>query len=172
MIIQESLYDSIRRLHEYGEEAGVAACVENLKTPFFDAGDSPGMFETADADACLDTGHAVVSGQNGRDQADLLREHGDRISHVHLNESRIEAQDEHPPLGLGRVDFDAITETLIQSGWSGTCTHEVWGFDLDYVAQSKRYFDRLLEIVRFGHETKCMQVGTVGHRSSIYDEFP
>lgn len=143
--IQESLYDSIRRLYGYGEDVGVEACVENLKTPFFDAGDFPHLFETTDADACLDTGHAVVSGQDGADQADLIREHGDRISHVHLNESRIEAQDEHLPLGLGRVDFDSIVEALVQSGWSGTCTHEIWGFELDYVAQSKRYFDRLLD---------------------------
>lgn len=27
-------------------------------------------------------------------------------------------------------------------------------------------------IVRFDHEAKVMQVGAVGHRSSIYDEFP
>lgn len=27
-------------------------------------------------------------------------------------------------------------------------------------------------IVRFDHERRHMQVGTVGHRSSIYDDFP
>lgn len=27
-------------------------------------------------------------------------------------------------------------------------------------------------VVRFDHETRVMQVGTVGHRSTIYDDFP
>ena len=142
--IREYLYDSIRRVADYGDEVGVAACVENLKTPFFDASDFPDMFQTTDADACLDTGHAVVSGQDGADQADLIEAHGDRISHVHLNESRVEEQDEHLPLGLGQVDFESVVDALLTTEWSGTCTHEVWGFDLDYVAQSKRHFDELL----------------------------
>ena len=143
--VQGHLYDSIRHVDAYADDVGVTACVENLKTPFFDAGDFPELFETTDADACLDTGHAVVSGQDGEDQADLIESHGDRISHLHLNESRIEERDEHLPLGLGRVDFESIVAAVVETGWSGTCTHEVWGFDLDYVAQSKRHFERLLE---------------------------
>lgn len=142
--IQGCLYDSIRRVDAHASDVGLTACVENLKTPFFDAGDFPELFDTTDAAACLDTGHAVVTGQDGGDQADLIESHGDRISHFHLNESRIEEQDEHLPLGLGQVDFESIVEALLATEWSGTCTHEVWGFDLDYVARSKRHFDRLL----------------------------
>lgn len=143
-LIREWIYDSVRRLQAYGRERGVEVVVENLKEPFFDAGDFPDLFEVTDANACLDTGHALVSGLNATDQADLLREHGDRISHLHLNESRRADDDEHLPVGIGRIDFGAIADAIRETGWTGTATHEVFGFDREFVELGKRNFDGLL----------------------------
>jgi sugar phosphate isomerase/epimerase len=143
-VLRQCIYDSVRRLDAYGREQGVEVVVENLKAPFFDAGDFPDLFEATDANACLDTGHALVSGLDAVAQAALLREHGDRIAHLHLNESRRTDEDEHLPVGIGRIDFGVIAETIRETDWTGTCTHEVFGFDREFVALGKRNFDALL----------------------------
>ncbi len=142
--VRASIYDSVRRVDDYARERGFETCVENLKTPFFDAGDFPDLFERTDAVACLDTGHAHVTGQSLAEQADLMRAHGDRISHVHLNETRREEIDEHLPVGLGKLDFDALATAMRETDWSGTCTHEIFSFGHDYAVYGKSAFDRLL----------------------------
>lgn len=145
--VRETIIATVERVSAYGRERGVDAVAENLKSPFFDAGDFGTLFERTDANACLDTGHAFVSGHRATEQARLLREHGNRISHLHLNETRREAEDEHLPVGLGRIDFGKLAEAMAETGWSGTCTHELFrvgGGGREYVAASKRAFDGLL----------------------------
>jgi sugar phosphate isomerase/epimerase len=142
--VRENLYDSVERVTGYARDRGFEAVVENLKSPFFDAGDFPELFDRTGATACLDTGHAHVTGQSLAAQADLLREHGDRISHVHLNDTRVDETDEHLPVGMGRLDFAALADAVVETGWSGTCTHETFAFDDEPRAFGKRQFDRLL----------------------------
>jgi sugar phosphate isomerase/epimerase len=142
--IRECIYDSVRRLDEYGRGRDFEVTVENLKTPFFDAGNLPDLFARTDATACLDTGHASITGQNAGAQADLIRTHGDRISHVHLNETRRDDEDEHLPVGIGEFDFETLAEAMRETDWSGTCTHEVYAHDREYVAHGKAAFDELL----------------------------
>jgi len=145
--LRDCLFDSVRRLHDYGADADVEVVVENLKG-WFDAGDFPALFERTDAAMCLDTGHAHVSGMDGAAQAEFLREYGDRIDHVHLNDTRRATDDEHLPVGLGRVAFAPLVEAMVETDWSGTCTHEVFGFDLTYVAGGKERFDEALATAR------------------------
>lgn len=142
--LRECIYESVRRVDAYARERGVVAAVENVKRPYFDAGDFPDLFAATDARACLDTGHAHARGHDGADQAALLRAHGDRVAHVHLNETRQPDRDEHLPIGHGQVDFAAIATALRETDWSGTCTHEIYSWDLDSRARSKAAFDALL----------------------------
>jgi sugar phosphate isomerase/epimerase len=143
--VREWIFESVQRVHEYGRERGVAVVAENLKSPFLDAGDLPLLVEQTDAAVCLDTGHALATGQDGADQADLLRAYGDRIAHLHLNESRrTDGDDEHLPVGLGVVDFGAVADAVRETGWTGTATHETFGFDREFVALGKERFDGLL----------------------------
>lgn len=139
------LYESVRRVSAYGAERGVEVCVENLKGEIGDASDFPALFAATDAAACLDTGHAHATGQVGADQAALLREYPERFSHVHLNDTRRDDEDEHLPVGLGYVDFEALVEAMAATDWRGTSTHESYYFDTAYAAPSKAAFDRLLE---------------------------
>lgn len=83
-------------------------------------------------------------GQDLASQAKLIREYGDRISHIHLNESRWDQTDEHLPVGLGKLDFDILATALRDTDWTGTCTHEITLFNLEYVLKSKDVFDQLL----------------------------
>ncbi len=95
---------------------------------------------------CLDTGHAFASGWDGYDQAAFLREYGDRVAHVYLNDSRVAGTDEHLPVGLGQVEFAPLAAAMVETGWTGTCTHEVYRFDenFEYVRAGKRRFEALL----------------------------
>lgn len=144
--IRESVHEAVRRVHEYGAERGFTVYVENLKDDHYHAGTFDQLFAETDASMCLDTGHAHATGHDADWQATLIREAGDRIGHVHLNESRRDGTDEHLPVGLGRIDFEAIATAIRETDWSGTCTHEIFhpsGPD-GYVAESKRRFDDLL----------------------------
>lgn len=142
--LRECIYESVRRVDAYARERDVAAAVENVKRPFFDAGDFPDLFDRTDARACLDTGHAAATGHDGAAQGALVREHGERIAHVHLNETRQPDRDEHLPIGHGTVDFESIATAMRETGWSGTCTHEIYSWDLDSRARSKAAFDGFL----------------------------
>ena len=67
------------------------------------------------------------------------------MAHVHLNDTR-RGDDEHLPVGPGRLDFAELAATLAETGWRGICTHETlrFGDRSDYVRTSKRRFDDLL----------------------------
>ncbi len=144
-VLRECLYESVERVVEYARDRGFEAVVENLKSPFFTAADFPALFDRTGATACLDTGHAHATGVSMAEQADLLREHGDRISHVHLNDTRMDGDDEHLPVGVGKLDFAELAGAMVETGWSGTCTHEVFTFDDEPRAFGKRRFDQLLD---------------------------
>jgi len=143
--VVDAVRASVRRLGEYAAERRVTACAENLKGQFVDVTDVPALLAETDAAMCLDTSHAFVSGLDGGDQAAFLREHGDRIAHVHLNDTRTRETDEHLPVGLGRVGFEPLAAAIVETGWSGTCTHEVFRFDgtFAYVRTGKRRFDAM-----------------------------
>ncbi len=146
--IVDAIHDSVQRLHEYGANRGVDVVAENLKGDAVDVHDFPELFARTDAMACLDTGHAHVSGMDLAAQADLLREYGDRIAHVHCNDTRRDDDDEHLPVGLGRLAFSELVAAMVETDWSGTCTHEVFGYDLAYVETGKVRFDALLDAAR------------------------
>lgn len=142
--LRDLQFDAVERLQDYGRERGLEVCVENLRTTGVRLEDFPDLLSETDAAICLDTGHAHATGHDGDAQAALLDERGDRVSHVHLNDTR-STDDEHLPVGLGRVDFGSIADTMRETEWSGTCTYEIYGFDLEYAGHGKARFDRLLE---------------------------
>lgn len=143
--ILDAIRQSVQRLTAYGIDRDFEVVVENMKG-LVPASDLPSLLAdtTPDARMCLDTGHAYVTGMDGREQAALIREHGDRISHVHLNDTRIDSDDEHLPLGLGTVDFEPLAAAVVETEWRGTCTHEVYTYDYSRVPQGKAHFDELL----------------------------
>lgn len=142
--IRSFIYESVRRIDESARNRNLTVCAENVKGPFFDAGDFPDLFEETDAAGCLDTGHAFATGYHATVQSDLIREYPERFAHLHLNETRLEDSDEHLPVGLGRINFEVIAEAMLEVEWSGTCTHEVYSYDNKYAAHGKDEFDRLL----------------------------
>ncbi|PSQ38475.1 sugar phosphate isomerase/epimerase, partial [Halobacteriales archaeon SW_12_71_31] len=64
--------------------------------------------------------------------AEFLREHADRVGHLHLPDTR--SGDEHLPVGMGRIDFHTALAGLADRGWSGTATLEVGTEDRSTIA--------------------------------------
>jgi sugar phosphate isomerase/epimerase len=72
----------------------------------------------------------------------LADEHGDRIAHVHLSTRRGDGgEDEHLPVGIGGKPFEELTAAMRETDWEGTATHEVFGFDHEFVALGKENVD-------------------------------
>lgn len=144
--VWSALVESADRLANHGADRGVTVAAENLKGPFVDAGDLPDLLAATDVAVCLDTGHAHATGHDTAWQAAFLREHGDRVAHVHLNDTRRDDTDEHLPVGVGALDFAPIADAMVETGWSGTATHEVFIPDgsFENPAGGKARFDALL----------------------------
>jgi sugar phosphate isomerase/epimerase len=144
--LRDSVAAGVAAVHDAAARRGFEACAENLKGPVVGAGDFPELLSRTDASACLNTGHAYATGHDADWQADYLADHGERVGHLHLNDTRRD-DDAHLPVGLGRIDFGAITEAMVDTDWKGTVTHEVFGPGAghDYAAHGKAAFDDLLD---------------------------
>ena len=90
----------------------------------------------------LDTGHARMNGMDSGAMAEFLDTHGDRVGHLHLNDSRL-PKDEHLPFGAGTIDFERVFEPL-RDGWTGTFSLEVFTDDWGYLETSVDRLDELL----------------------------
>lgn len=141
--IHTHILDSLRRLDEFGAERDFELCVENVVNEFFDIHDFDSLFEETDASMTVDTGHARISGMDSTELATFVGDRADRISHFHLNDTRV-PEDEHLPFGSGTIEFDRILDALKREDWSGTLSLEVFTFDYEYVEMSKRRLDDLL----------------------------
>jgi sugar phosphate isomerase/epimerase len=140
--IREHVYDSLTVLHEYGADRGVELCPENLFESRFTLDDFDELLSSTPTDMTLDTGHARVAGVSDTALVDFVSGHADRISHIHLNESR-HAADEHLPIGMGDMPFEALFDRLRDADWSGTVSMEVMAADDDYLSVSKQKLEAL-----------------------------
>ncbi|NHN49054.1 sugar phosphate isomerase/epimerase [Halostella sp. JP-L12] len=135
--------DSVRELIDVADDAGVEICAENIPraTPSIHQFDR--LFEETEVSMTVDTGHARMDGVDAGGVASMVRERPERISHFHLNDTRV-ADDEHLPFGAGTIDFGRIFEALRGVGWEGTLSLEVFTLDYGYVAESLDRLDALL----------------------------
>jgi sugar phosphate isomerase/epimerase len=139
--VQRHLLDAIRDLDAHASDRGVEICVENLKNRWFDIHEFPDLFDDTDASMCLDTGHAYVDGFDSGEIASFVADHPDRVSHVHVNDTRSTDRDEHLPFGSGFIDFEQVFAPLE----SATLSLEVFTLDWGHVEYSKQRLDEVLE---------------------------
>ena len=71
--------------------------------------------------ACVDTGHAVVAGQN---PAEMIRTLGSRIKVLHIQDN-LGVKDEHLIPTEGTIDWKSVAEALRDIGYTGTFNFEV-----------------------------------------------
>jgi sugar phosphate isomerase/epimerase len=140
--LHEHLLDSVCELDEFADEHDFEICAENIPGEFFPSESFPRLFDKTGASMTFDTGHARMNGLDSAGMADFLDIHGERVSHLHLNDTRRPA-DEHLPFGAGTLDFDTILAPLRQD-WIGTLSIETFTLDWGYIETSVERLDALL----------------------------
>ncbi len=133
---------SVRELTAYGAANGIEICVENLPDVVYAIDEIDDIVTETDASLTLDTGHARVSGYDAAETAAFLESNLNRVSHIHVNDSR-GPKDEHLPVGSGTTDFATIFEPLF-GRWEGTISVEAYTFDKEYMQLSKAKLDAWL----------------------------
>jgi len=138
--IADAILDSLGELQVVAEEVDVELCVENVPDEWFGLDDFDRVFDETDASMTFDTGHAYIEGYDAADQREFLEEHSDRVTHVHVNDTRKQA-DEHVPVGSGVLDFGRILEPLDDA----TLSVEVFTPSYEYVGLSANTLRRTVD---------------------------
>lgn len=140
--LREYIDESVSKLNAYGNSRHVEICAENIFGSPYTIEHIDGLLAATDTSLTLDTGHARVTGHDPTETAAFVADHADRISHVHLNDTRRPA-DEHLPFGAGNLDFGPIFEAF-PTDWHGTLSLEVGTQSLDYLRESRSQLERYL----------------------------
>lgn len=130
------------------ERAGVELVVENVGhqhkgVQLSVLGDA--VRET-DVPVCFDLGHAYMEAENDGIRR-FLREHGDRVSHLHVHDARRRG-DTHIPVGAGEIDYDLLSEHL--PDFDGSVAVEVFTEDASLLWDSA---ERVRERLETGAQT-------------------
>lgn len=140
--LREYIDGSVAELTAHGASQNVEICAENIFGSPYTIEHIDELLTATNASMTLDTGHARVTGYDATETAAFVADHADRISHVHLNDTRRPA-DEHLPFGAGNLDFEPIFDAF-PSDWQGTLSLEVGTQSLDYLGESRSQLDRFL----------------------------
>jgi sugar phosphate isomerase/epimerase len=119
----------IRRLAGYAAERGVRLALENsgdaiwlLDRVLEHVGDDP---EATNVGVCVDTGHAHMSHDAGREPVpNYLERYAGQLVHVHLHDNH-GVSDEHLIPGEGTIDWPRVVRTLGEIGFDGTAILEL-----------------------------------------------
>ena len=107
----EKLKRSLRTVDRLTNEFGIVACLENMPSFQFFAGQTAQQLHDAidgtDMKICFDIGHANTTKQMN-EMIDLL---GDRIRNVHIHDNNGD-NDDHMTIGDGSIDFKPVLKRL------------------------------------------------------------
>jgi sugar phosphate isomerase/epimerase len=139
----DPLVAALDELTAAGDDHGVEICAENMTQRLPRLEELAELLDRTDISLTVDTGHARTNGRPDRSTARFLEEHAERVSHIHLNDTRGPV-DEHLPFGAGTVDFERILGAL-PADWEGTLTLEINTTNYAYVAFSRQQLDAVLD---------------------------
>jgi sugar phosphate isomerase/epimerase len=142
-VARRLMADGLRRVEDHAANQGVEICAENMFGSYVRAQELDHLLADTTASLTVDTGHARIEGFSATESAAFLEDHADRVSHLHLNETRGQS-DEHLPFGAGTLDFETVLEPLLTTDWDGTLSLEVGTENLDYIGHSKDHLEELL----------------------------
>jgi len=123
----QHVIDSLNQIARRCRDLGVTCVLEN-KLPHLLFGNTSDILwildgiNGAEVGACLDTGHAVLSG----DLDNLIRKLDGRLKMIHAHDNG-GAGDDHWPPGDGKIDWPQLLQNLIQVGFHGAFILEMAG---------------------------------------------
>jgi sugar phosphate isomerase/epimerase len=123
----ENLVESLNRVVRRCAEVGICCLLEN-KLPHLLFGNLHDILwilaaiEGAEVGACLDTGHAFLSG----DLPNLLRKLAGPLRMIHAHDNR-RKYDDHLPPGDGQIDWTWFLGELVQANFRGALILELAG---------------------------------------------
>lgn len=118
--------DFFEKLLPAAAEAGVVICLENVPMPALSLASAASVKSFAEEmdspflRVCLDTGHALVTGEDPKDCVRLL---GPLLACVHIHDNHGQ-RDEHLRPGDGSIDWNAFAESLKETGFDGVFSLE------------------------------------------------
>lgn len=144
--------ESLEELRPLAQELGVGLMIENLPGKFNSALQLSELLEPLAAVGLhLDIGHCNLMTEINTTE-ELVGAFGSRLKHVHLHDNKGGAADLHLPLGTGNLKLTQHIRTLVDAGYDGTITLEVFAPDRRYLAQSRDVLRQLWDEMTGGRE--------------------
>ncbi|CAB5079049.1 hypothetical protein D3OALGA1CA_5621 [Olavius algarvensis associated proteobacterium Delta 3] len=145
--VRSNADESLAALVEASRRLNLPLCLENM-FPKYHIGYDPSEFETwfarhPDLKLTLDTGHGNIDAPGIRRILQFVRLFGDRLGHLHVSDNH-GRRDDHLPIGSGRIDFAKVVSALLEAGYDGTVTLEVFTEDRRALKRSR---DRLASLI-------------------------
>jgi sugar phosphate isomerase/epimerase len=135
--------ESLGELLPVAERFGIGLMIENLPGEFNSVAQLSELLNPLpQLGLHLDFGHANLEVSHNT-SAEILREFGSRLRHVHLHDNRGGRDDLHLPLGAGNVDVSGVVEGLKNCGYDDTITLEVFTPDRHHLSYSRDVLRRL-----------------------------
>lgn len=130
--------ESLRELLAHGRTCGVGIMIENLPGDFNNAHQLGELLDPLpDLGLHLDIGHCnllVPYNTTG----EILARYGSRLRHVHLHDNKGGQADLHLPLGAGNLNLRRELGHLLEHGYDGTITLEVFSPDRHFFEYSRK----------------------------------
>jgi sugar phosphate isomerase/epimerase len=137
--------ESFASLAEQARSYGLTVAIENVVNNLNHPKAIRAMLEShPDLRFHLDIAHANVKGEK---TADFLKQHADKLVHVHVSDNK-RVNDDHLPLGVGSIDWPEQIRLLKASGYDGTITLEIFVPDRSYLIENRARLQQLWEDVR------------------------
>jgi len=125
----QHVVESLNQVARHCKELGIICVLEN-KLPHLLFGNTSDILwildaiNSAEVGACLDTGHAFLSG----DMHNLVHKLSDHLRIIHANDNS-GAGDNHWAPGNGKIDWERLMRDLIEVQFRGTFILEIAGND-------------------------------------------
>ena len=131
---------SFKILSDEAAKLGLTIAVENVPGVFSSVEALASIFESVPGlGFVLDVGHAFIRRNRF---AHLLSAFKDKLHHIHLSDNRLH-EDDHLPLGAGRIVWEDVVPAIKKAGYDSTFTLEIFSNDRRYIIASR---DKLKEL--------------------------
>lgn len=138
--------EALEKIMEQAEKSNICLCLENMFPRygyFFDPVDFLEVLERFPLiRLTLDVGHANIEDKTGKRLAEFVKVLGKYISHVHISDNKGK-EDEHLPLGVGKINFKEVIRLLEMIGYNDTVTFEIFTPDRTYPGESLKRFKEM-----------------------------